>query len=755
MSIDSHWGKNRVISTVHVVIIVCAIIIWSSVIVFQVDASDSKTEERLKIGLVLSGGGARGAAHIGVIKVLERMHIPIDYIAGTSMGSIVGGLYASGMTSAQIEGVVTSLDWDNALQDDIPRKDRSFRLKTDDRNNLIKSKPGLSDNLEIKTPSGLMQGQILDLILKRLVLPVSSVHDFDELKIPYRAIATDLVTGNAVVLGSGDLAKAMRASMSVPAIFAPVEIDGKLLVDGGLSNNLPIDVVRTMGADIVIAVDISTPLLAREALTSILGITEQLTSIMTRKNTEEQIATLTSKDVFIVPDLGDITSSSFDRTGQAIPIGVLAAEQKQPELLRLSSSKAFYTDFQALQLANISRKKRASNPIIEFIRLDNQSRLSDDVIFARLQIKEGSPLDIALLEENIGKIYGLELFENVSYEVVEEDGRSGLVIQVIERFWGPNYLQAGFTMSGNGQGDNFYNFTLAYTRTAINHLNGEWRTAVQLGKSSGIYTEIFQPLDTTSQFFIHPRLLYHQDTMRFSPNNNDNYSEYRLERYGVDLALGREFGTWGASRIGIRRMKGHAKHKVGLPYPVDEDFNIGEIYANISFDKLDDLDFPRTGYASIIEYIMSDGQFGADSDFDQILLQATGAKTWGKNTLITGMKVYLTLDDNAPLQNRFQLGGLFNLSGFQTDELSGQSLSLLRMIYMRQISDFLLLPTYVGFSFESGNTWEKIDNINFADAIFAGSIFLGVDTPIGPVYIGYGQAENNNSSIYFKLGKIF
>lgn len=370
-------------------------------------ASQPEHKKRPQIGLVLSGGGARGAAHIGVIRVLEELRIPIDHIAGTSMGAIVGGLYASGMSADELEKLLTGIDWQDAFKDKIPRRDRSFRRKSDDNLYLIKSKPGISDQGELKLPSGLLQGQKIDLILKKAALPVSHINKFDNFAIPYRAVAGDIVTGNAVVLDSGDLALAMRASMSV---------------DGGVSNNLPVDVARQMGADILIVVDISTPLLTRDELKSAVAITTQLTGILTRRNTEQQIATLTERDILLTPDLGDITSASFDKAAEAIPKGIAAARQQLGRLQKFSISEPAYAAYRA---ARAGRRAQEKQPvIIDFVRFDNQSRLSDEVLAARLDLRPGEPLDIAGLEQDIAKIYGLELFENITYEIIEEDNIS-------------------------------------------------------------------------------------------------------------------------------------------------------------------------------------------------------------------------------------------------------------------------------------------------------------------------------------------
>jgi len=718
-------------------------------------AAESPQESaRPKIGLVLSGGGARGAAHIGVIKVLEELRIPIDYITGTSMGSIVGGLYASGMPVDELETVVTGIDWAEAFHDLIPREDRSFRRKTDDRTYLVKQRPGFSDDLELKLPTGLLQGQKIDLILKRLSLPVSSIRDFDDFRIPFRAVATDITTGEAVILGSGDLAMAMRASMSVPGAFSPVEIDGKLLVDGGVSNNLPIDVIRKMGADIIIAVDISTPLLERDKLTSVLKITQQLTGILTRRNTEAQIATLTEKDVFIVPELGDISSAAFDRADEAIPIGFTAAAQKKQELSRYALSQQDFAIYQAAQHKAIDKRDPAA-PVIDFVRLDNRSRLSDEVLMARLKIKEGQPLDVAEFEKDIGKVYGLERFENINYEIVEEEGRNGVLVHVKERSWGPNYIQPGIALSSNPDGDSSFVLALAYTRTAINRLDGEWRTAVQVGKAPLIFTEIYQPLDVNSRYFINPRLVLGRKSYTVYTSGGDRLAEYRVSQYGIDFAGGREFGTWGETRAGIRRLHGKAKVKTGDPSLPDYDYDRGELYLRLAVDKLDSVDFPREGHSGFVEYSTSQKALGADSSFDQLLGDLTLAKSWDRNTLLAAGRLYSTVDSNAPIQNRFELGGLFNLSGFNEGELSGQQLGLLLLGYMRRIGDFNLMPTYIGATLESGNVWEDKDDIDFGDLILAGSLFLGVDTFLGPIYLGYGLAEQDNSSFYFYLGKTF
>src|SRR5215813_8749113 len=267
------------------------------------------SHHRPRVGLVLSGGGARGTAHIGVLKVLEQMHVPIDAIAGTSMGAVVGGLYASGLSARDIEKIMTSINWQDAFRDRPPREDLDLRRKEEDETFLVKYHLGVRDG-HIVVPKGLIQGQKLTETLRRLTLPVARITDFDDLPTPFRAVATDLESGDTVVMGSGDITSAMRASLSAPGVFTPVEREGRLLVDGGIADNLPVDIARTMGVDVLIVVDVGSPLLPRQQLTNAGVISNQMLAILIQRNAREQLAKLTAKDILIKPQLGN--ASSFD-----------------------------------------------------------------------------------------------------------------------------------------------------------------------------------------------------------------------------------------------------------------------------------------------------------------------------------------------------------------------------------------------------------------------------------------------------------
>ena len=704
--------------------------------------------DRPKIGLVLSGGGARGAAHVGVLRVLEEMRIPVDYIAGASMGSIIGGLYAAGMTPDEIEAALVSMDWEHIFSDDPPREDRSFRRKRDDDLYLIKAKPGISDDGELKFPTGAIQGQKFDLALRELTLPVTAITDFDKLHIPFRAVASDIGTGKSVVIRSGDLATAMRASMAVPAIFSATEIEGRLLVDGGITDNLPIDVVRDMGADIVIAVDISTPLAEAEDVTNVFSITGQLTSIMTRTNAEQQIASLTETDVLIVPDLGDIGSGDFQRAVEAVPRGRDAAEAKRQQLAALSLSLAAYRDY----AASLTPPPLSQSPIIHFVRIENDSPISDGMIRDRLRQAIGEPLDRKQLEQDISTIYGLELFQNVRYDVDQDDGLTGLVVSAKARSWGPNYVQFGLELSSDGEGRSSYNLGFAYLRTGINGFGGELRAALQVGEEPLIAGEWYQPLDTLSRYFLNTGLSYGSYTVSLF-DDQDRLADFRVTETRFDGALGQEFGVYGETRLGYRYRTGQVELQTGAPELPEFSYDTAELYGRVSVDRLDYFNFPENGWTGLLEYATAREDLGGDKDFDQVTLRGSKFAVFGDGHVLgLGGRLETTLDGNAAIQDRYRLGGFLKLSGFTEDSLSGQQAGVIAALYYRRFEMLPFLSWYIGTSLEYGGTWENRDDIG-DEGLAAGSIFLGADTPIGPIYLGVGQAEAGNNAVFFYLGR--
>src|SRR4249919_606311 len=401
-------------------------------------------EGRPRVGLALGGGGARGIAHIAVLRKLEAMHVPVDCIAGTSMGALVGAMYASGMSVDDIEKTVLGLDWPRLFDDSLERPERSFRRKRDDA--LVISAPGVGIGRKgVKLAGGLLAGERILLLFEDLVEPVSTIEDFARLPIPYRAVAADINDGEPVVIQGGDLALAMRASMSLPGIFPPVPMGDRILVDGGIARNLPIDVVREMGADIIIAVDVGTPLAKLDRSSSALAITSQLTGLLTVSNTREQTATLGPRDILLAPALGDlVTTAGFDKGPEALAIGKQAAEEASERFAGLSIEASQYRQHLALRSG-----RQSTPPVVQFVRLDNGSRYRDALILSRVDIPLGQPLDSAALEKSMLNVYGLNTLTQSTYEVLEEDGILCIVPPATEKTQGPNYLELGLSLSND------------------------------------------------------------------------------------------------------------------------------------------------------------------------------------------------------------------------------------------------------------------------------------------------------------------
>lgn len=747
-----HPGGGETIVSRRMVVRALLPLIWAVVstlhLVPHASAGPAALPSRPRIGLALSGGGARGAAHIGVLRVLEEHRIPVDLIAGTSMGALVGGLYATGLSAAQLDSIISTMDWKTAFADKIPRADRSFRRKRDDDLYLVKNKPGLRGG-QLLFPPGILDGYGIDLLLKRLTLPVVTIRNFDDLSIPYRAVAADIVTGEAVVLDHGDLALALRSSMSIPGAFAPREIDGRLLVDGGITDNLPIDVVRSMGADVVIAVDISTPASSREQLSSVIAITGQLATLASDANKEQQIAGLGPNDIFIRPELGTITVASFDHAAEAIPIGERAARAALGRLERLAVSEDEYSAYRAGRAARVAG---AGVPSVDTMRIVNRSRLGDDVIAARLETPANGPMDAGRLELGLNRVFGLELFESVYYDVVPAARGNELTVSTRERSWGPNYLQAGVAVFDNYEAPNF-NVALAYSRTAMNRRNGEWRTGLQVGQEPGAWTEFYQPVDRGLRTFVDAGLSAIEQSLNVFDAQGHKLSELAIARYGGRLALGRELGTWGELRAGALRESGKIRLVTGPSGQPESRFDTGEVFGQFHVDKLDDVAFPHHGGMLRIRGSAALDALGSTVAYEQALAEGSFAGSFGRYTGMLGAMYATTRRSDAPLESQFRLGGLLQLSGLQQDELSGQHALLLRALLYRRIANLQLLPIYAGLTGEIGNVFQSRSAIRLESGIPSGSAFLGVDTLLGPLCIAYGLAERGRTNYYLSLGQ--
>jgi NTE family protein len=342
----------------------------------------------------------------------------------------------------------------------------------------------------------------------------------------------------------------------------------------------------------------------------------------------------------------------------------------------------------------------------------------------------------------------------VRYDVVKEDSFTGLLISTKAKRWGPNYLQFGLSSSNDFEGDTTIRLGAIHTRTAINSLNGEWRTGVQLGDEVGLFTELHQPLEPRLRYFASGLAGYGTNNVNVFDAAGNRVSRYKLETANVELGAGREFGTWGEGRMGYRWGSGHAKVMTGAPAP-NIHVGRGEIFLRLSADRFNDVNFPRAGYFGALEWRSAREGLGSSANYNQVVLSYAHAYSWGANTLIGALAGGTTLEDNAPLEGLFPLGGFLRLSGFAQDELRGQHAGLAALVYMRRLSAARFFRSYVGASAELGNVWQNSRDVSFGSAIASGSVFLGLDTPIGPVYVAYGHDERGRQSFYTYVGPRF
>jgi NTE family protein len=542
--------------------------------------------------------------------------------------------------------------------------------------------------------------------------------------------------------------------MSIPAALAPIEIDGRLLVDGGIAMNLPVEVARDMGADVVIAVDISSELLGRDTLRSVLDITSQLTNMLTRNGTLTQRAKLTASDVLLVPTFGEeLTSTDFTRMRETIQTGYDAVMENRENFEPLALTEPQYEAY----LAARRDPRMRDLPVVDFVRLENGGPVADSVVEARLgAIELGDPLDVDAVERAMNTVYGLDYYQNVRYGLVNDSGGTGIELELDPRAWGPNYLQLGMEYSSAADSDSLFGLAASYLSTAINPLGGEWRATVVVGDEPALTADLYQPFGAKGLYFYAPSLTLESNQFNVY-EGDERVTEAQLREATLEFAIGRELLTWGEYRFGLRAAKGAFDLRVGDPtYLSEEEFRRGEFFGRFSVDTMDSVAFPREGSQLSLEYRASRQHLlEADADFDQLLLAASYAKTWGRHTVLTRLRWDATVSGIAADSRLFRIGGFFDISGINRNQLSGQHATRLGAAYYRRIGDLALFPAFAGASIELGNAWDSREDISSRGSIFGGSFWAGVDTPVGPIYVGYGRAEGGEDAFYVSLGRVF
>lgn len=712
------------------------------------------TVERKKIGLVLSGGGARGFAHIGVLKVLEANRIPVDYIGGASMGGLVGAMYALGKTPAEIEELVGSLDWDRLLRISTSFDNLSFRRKEDRRN--IPAPITLSGRAnDLKLPNALNSGHEIGLVIDRVALPYAKVRDFDNLPIPFRAVGTDMVRGTSVTLGGGSLSQSLRATMSIPAVFSPVEINGKILSDGGLVNNIPTDVVKAMGADILIVVNIETQLGSRESLESLPGVLAQIINIASAENSRRS---LRQADFIIAPELGNYTIADFTQSRQIIELGQKGAEEKIELIKNLALDDAGWQEHLAVRQR---RRLPETPPVPTFVAVDGKDENAIKTIVEKLGDKyDNQPLDAAKqseLAKDLSDLTGTGRFSSLDYDLIERRGKTGLLIrtnQIGETPSKPTKLELGFDVNSVEADNVNFNLLARLTFFDVGRYGAEWRNDLRLGSNTLLGTEYYRPLANT-KFFVAPRASYERRKI------NIFFDRTRLAQYaGETVQAGVDFGyalnPRSEFRAGLTVGYQSAKRRIGDPLLPNIKGGFSSADGRYIYDGLDQAQVPTRGILTrnSINYYFNSAD--ADGRFAQAETTNLVFKSFGERNIAFGFgSAGTTFSKTAAPLRQFTLGGPFRLGGYGFEEFRASNYAQggLGVLYNPVVfPEFLGGKAYVGAWYEGGSAFERLGAINYRQSVTGGFI---AETPLGPVFIGGSVNENGRGRFYFSFGRLF
>ncbi|HEX4858689.1 MAG TPA: patatin-like phospholipase family protein [Usitatibacteraceae bacterium] len=711
---------------------------------------------RPKVGLVLSGGGARGAAHIGVIKVLEELRVPIDYIAGSSMGALVGAAYASGTSVKELEEGLLSQDWDRLLTDESPRPDRSFLRKEEDQNRLLRLELGVKTD-GIRLPPGAITGQKFDALFSQITRNAPPSIQFDELPIPFRAVATDAESGELAIFDSGRLVDAMRASMSVPGAIAPYQIGERIYLDGGLTRNLPVDIARKMGADVVIVVNIGTPLLKKQDIQTLVGVSLQMVNILTEQNVRKSIESLGARDILLSPPLDTVGATDFKLVADAINIGAATTRANADRLRALAMGEADFAAYRRLQLAKAQPPITNREQIAE-VRVTGLERASEEDLKRTLGVKPGDAIDFKSLNLGVSRVFGSGYFERVNYSLLNDGGRNVLAVDAREKQWGPNYLRFGLSLNADTVGEGRFNLLMRYLQTQFNSWGAEWRTDFQLGRDRRIATQFYQPLGAAGwrnavSVSLGAEAVKRPLDFYF---NGVRLTQFLLSGNAKSIDLGLDLSRNAVLRVGVVDAGNVTKQNIGIATFPDPRSRDNGARARFLFDNLDDASFPRSGRLLQLDYYAALDALGASEKYRKAEANYQEHVSFGENTASLALRYGRGYDGTINLFNRFSLGGFLQLSGFRPGELLGTNVGFARASYQRRmlgLQNALGRNVYAGLSAEFGKVADTPELLRDAKTKNSATLYLGLDTVLGPFYVGYGKAQDRGSVFYLFLGQ--
>jgi NTE family protein len=716
-------------------------------------AQDSPPERPL-VGLVLSGGGARGLAHMGVLEVLDELRVPVDLIAGTSMGAIVGGFYASGMPPDSMHAVVAGLDWERILADTPPRTSLPFQRRAEDRRYPVELEIGITRG-GLTLPGGLISGQDLGLLLRRHTLPVAAVEIFSRLPIPFGAVATDIETGERVVLDRGDLVEAMRASMAIPVVFSPVERDGRILVDGGLVDNIPIELARAMGADVVIVVDATPPLLERDELRNVLGISQQVVNLLARQNLDRELA---SADLALDLELDGVGIFDFRDAESIIARGAAVARDSAGSLSRWSLPTAEYEAHRSAR----RRRRPALPPRPSGLSIEAPPWLDERLVLARIDAAILDTLDPDLAERAALDVYALGEFERVGYDLAPAGSETELVLYARAKPRGPHLLRMGIDLATDSADEApallTFGGRLAYVRTRIGARSAEWRTDFLVGTTTGIETAFRQPLDFGGRWFVEPSAQA-TEVQRPVFRAEAAVSEYETRRLRAAIEVGRSLGLSSELRAGLAW--GRATSELDPPaeelsdrFPAVSE-NLAEVRVAFVLDRLDSVNLPRRGMYASAEARFSREELGAERTWSRMSLEARGYGSRGSHTVFASLLAGGASPAAAlPVREEFRVGGFGSLGGYGEGELRGEAFVVGRAGWLARVEEIppALRGIVAGGWIEAGDAWHPSEDAEL-DLRPSLTIAAGAETAIGPVFLAWSRAEAGRRRVTLSVGR--
>jgi NTE family protein len=705
--------------------------------------------QRPRVGLVLAGGGAKGGAHVGVLKVLEEMHVPVDCIAGTSMGALAGGGYASGIPAKQLEAFLRGINWKYVVggvghrdQEPIEQKRQGVTYS----NNL---QMGIKDSQIVFAP-GLIDTGAIDDLLRGFVGKARSQTDFDHLPIPYRAVATDMVTGQMVVLDHGDLSTAMRASMAIPGAFAPVVAENRTLADGGLVRNIPVDVARHMCADVVIVVNLVSPPAKQEDLRApgqLLGRTMEL---MIEANERLQLESLTAQDVRIDVEMGDIGVADFERTADAIALGEAAARRAAPELARYAVAPEQYLAWR--EKVTSEQGISAQVQAVEFAKL---KRVNPQYLNGVAGIQPGDKVSTEQLSQSVQRMSSLQDIDSVGYELQGDPENATLKWLPYEKSWGPDFIKVDLGMYASASGDDRgFVLYLQHDRVWINSLGAQWRNEIQFGTDQLLTTSFYQPLDVAQRFFVEPKAFWDRKWENVFYDDN-NVARYQFGDLGGSLDLGMNIGNVAQVRIGYLATARRVELETGSPLLPQVNTTDAGVTVSGIYDTRDTAFRPTRGLAIAFEYFDSNENFGAQRDWQRAELGLGVAVPFRNDVLWMTVAGGTDFGSKLPADRQFALGGPVSLPGYQLDELRAPDYWTVSGSYLWQIKDIFSLrgqALYAGLRLQDSEVYHTLDGKNEGQ-IESVSVFITGRTPVGPFTLGFAASTENSRSLWISFGR--